>query len=178
MAGETIVTVIGNLTEDAPLRFTQGGVGVSSFGVAQTPRTFDRQKNEWVDGETLFWRCNIWRDMAENAAESLPKGTRVIIQGRLIAKAWQDKEGSNRTSWEVEVDEIGPSLRFATASVDRSGGGKSSGSKGGGGFGNSNTGGGFGGGQQGAQNGGQDPWGGQPSGGGSWGTPAANEPPF
>lgn len=194
MAGETIITVVGNLTADPELRFTPSGAAVSNFAIASTPRFFDRQANEWKDGETLFVRCSLWREAAENAAESLTKGTRVIAQGRLKARSFQTKEGENRTSWELDVDEIGPSLRFATASVQRSSGGQGGRpSGGGGGFGGGNaggaaSGGGFGGGNSGggqSSGGGwnndsapQDPWGGQPSGGGSWGTPDNNEPPF
>lgn len=195
MAGETIITVVGNLTADPELRFTPSGAAVSNFAIASTPRFFDRQANEWKDGETLFVRCSLWREAAENAAESLTKGTRVIAQGRLKARSFQTKEGENRTSWELDVDEIGPSLRFATASVQRSSGGQGGRPSGGGGFGGGNAGGaaaggGFGGGNSGggSSSGGsggwsndsapQDPWGGQPSGGGSWGTPDNNEPPF
>ncbi|EXF24844.1 single-stranded DNA-binding protein [Nesterenkonia sp. AN1] len=195
MAGETIITVVGNLTADPELRFTPSGAAVSNFAIASTPRFFDRQANEWKDGETLFVRCSLWREAAENAAESLTKGTRVIAQGRLKARSFQTKEGENRTSWELDVDEIGPSLRFATASVQRSSGGQGGRPSGGGGFGGGNaggaaSGGGFGGGNSGggSSSGGsggwnndsapQDPWGGQPSGGGSWGTPDNNEPPF
>jgi len=198
MAGETIITVVGNLTADPELRFTPSGAAVSNFAIASTPRFFDRQANEWKDGETLFVRCSLWREAAENAAESLTKGTRVIAQGRLKARSFQTKEGENRTSWELDVDEIGPSLRFATASVQRGGGGQGGRSGTGGGFGGGNAGcaaacgyggGGdsYGGGNSGggSSSGGwnndsapQDPWGGQPSGGGSWGTPDNNEPPF
>ncbi|GGE57658.1 single-stranded DNA-binding protein [Nesterenkonia cremea] len=186
MAGETIITVVGNLTADPELRFTPSGAAVSNFVIASTPRFFDRQANEWKDGETLFVRCSLWREAAENAAESLTKGTRVIAQGRLKARSFQTKEGENRTSWELDVDEIGPSLRFATANIQRQGRGG-----GGGGFsGGAAAGGGFGGGDSfnggGAaqssggwgNDGGADPWGGQPSGGGSWDTPGSSEPPF
>lgn len=185
MAGETIITVVGNLTADPELRFTPSGAAVSNFVIASTPRFFDRQANEWKDGETLFVRCSLWREAAENAAESLTKGTRVVAQGRLKARSFQTKEGENRTSWELDVDEIGPSLRFATASVQRQGRG------GGGGFGGgAAAGGGFGGGDSfggspaqssggWGNDGAADPWGGQPSGGGgSWDTPNSNEPPF
>lgn len=186
MAGETTITVAGNLTADPELRFTPSGAAVANFTIATTPRTFDRQANEWKDGETLFVRCSLWREAAENAAESLTKGTRVIAQGRLKARSFQTKEGENRTSWELDVDEIGPSLRFATANIQRQGRGG-----GGGGFsGGAAAGGGFGGGDSfnggGAaqssggwgNDGGADPWGGQPSGGGSWDTPGSSEPPF
>ncbi|WP_058235014.1 single-stranded DNA-binding protein [Devriesea agamarum] len=126
MAGETVITVIGNLTADPELRFTQSGVAVASFTVASTPRTFDRQSGEWKDGEALFLRCSIWRDAAENVAESLEKGTRVIVQGRLKQRSYTDREGNNRTSVELDVDEVGPCLRYATAKpvkVQRGGGG-------------------------------------------------------
>lgn len=185
MAGETIITVVGNLTADPELRFTPSGAAVSNFVIASTPRFFDRQANEFKDGETLFVRCSLWREAAENAAESLTKGTRVIAQGRLKARSFDTREGERRTSWELDVDEIGPSLRFATAQVQRQGGG--GGGRPGGGSG------GFGGpapaqqggapqpqgGGWGAQGGSQpDPWGGQPSSGGGWDTPSNDEPPF
>ena len=127
MANDTVITVIGNLTADPELRFTQSGVAVASFTIASTPRTFDRQSNEWKDGEALFLRCSIWRDAAENVAESLEKGTRVVAQGRLKQRSFTDREGQNRTSIELDVDEIGPSLRYATAKpnkVQRGGGGR------------------------------------------------------
>ena len=120
MAGETIITVIGNICEDPTLRFTPSGAAVANFTIASTPRTFDRQTNEWKDGEALFLRCSIWREAAENVAESLTKGQRVIAQGRLKARSYETKEGERRTSMELDVDEIGPSLRFATAQVKRS----------------------------------------------------------
>ncbi|ATG56388.1 single-stranded DNA-binding protein [Brachybacterium ginsengisoli] len=126
MANDTVITVIGNLTADPELRFTQSGVAVASFTIASTPRTFDRQSNEWKDGEALFLRCSIWRDAAENVAESLEKGTRVVAQGRLKQRSFTDREGQNRTSIELDVDEIGPSLKYATAKpnkVQRGGGG-------------------------------------------------------
>lgn len=126
MAGETQVTVCGNLTSDPELRFIQSGAAVASFTIASTPRTFDRQTNEWKDGEAMFLRCSLWREQAENAAESLTKGMRVIAQGNLKMRSYDDKEGNRRTVTELEVDEIGPSLRFASAKVtrtNRSGGG-------------------------------------------------------
>ena len=126
MANDTVITVIGNLTADPELRFTQSGVAVASFTIASTPRTFDRQSNEWKDGEALFLRCSIWRDAAENVAESLEKGSRVVAQGRLKQRSFTDREGNNRTSIELDVDEIGPSLRYAVAKpskVDRRQGG-------------------------------------------------------
>ncbi len=199
MAGETVITVVGNLTADPELRFTPSGAAVANFTVASTPRTFDRQANEWKDGETLFLRCSIWREAAENVAESLTKGMRVVAQGRLKARSFQDRDGNNRTSWEMDVDEVGPSLRYATAKVTRSqrggGGGGFGGQQGGGDFGGGQSAGGFGGnsggfgggpsqgggwgGQQGGGNAApqQDPWSGG-GGGGGWDTPSSNEPPF
>jgi single-strand DNA-binding protein len=125
MAGETVITVVGNLTADPELRYTQNGLPVANFTIASTPRTFDRQANEWKDGEALFLRASVWRDFAEHVAGSLTKGARVIATGRLKQRSYQDREGNNRTSIELEVDEIGPSLRYATAQVTRaaSGGG-------------------------------------------------------
>ena len=148
MAGETPITVIGNLTADPELRFTPSGAAVANFTVASTPRTFDRQTNEWKDGESLFLSCSVWRQAAENAAESLVRGSRVIVSGRLKARSYETREGEKRTVFEVDVDEVGPSLRYATAKVTKA-------SRGGGGGGQS---GGYGG-------GGDDPW----SGGGSAG---------
>jgi len=118
MAGETIITVVGNLTADPELRFTPSGAAVASFTVASTPRTFDKQSNEWKDGETLFMRCSIWREAAENVAESLAKGNRVIVQGRLVQRSFE-KDGQKRTVVEMQVDEVGPSLKYATAKVTR-----------------------------------------------------------
>nr|WP_221380576.1 single-stranded DNA-binding protein [Actinoplanes polyasparticus] len=135
MAGETTITVVGNLTDDPELRFTPSGAAVAKFRIASTPRTLDRQSGEWKDGEPLFLACNIWRDAAEHVAESLQRGSRVIVQGRLRQRSYETREGEKRTVYELEVDEIGPSLRYATAKVqrmNRSGGG-SGGS--GGGFG-------------------------------------------
>lgn len=126
MANDTIITVIGNLTADPELRFTQSGIAVANFTIASTPRTFDKQRNEWVDGEALFMRSTVWRDAAENVAESLEKGSHVIAQGRLQQTSFTDREGNNRTAIELQVDEIGPSLRYATAQprkVDRRKGG-------------------------------------------------------
>lgn len=120
MAGETTITVVGNLTNDPELRFTPSGSAVANFTVASTPRVFDRQSNEWREGETLFLRCSIWRDQAENAAESLQKGMRVVVNGKLRSRSYDTREGDRRTVIELEVEEIGPSLRFATASVNRS----------------------------------------------------------
>jgi single-strand DNA-binding protein len=157
MAGETVITLVGNLTGDPELRFTPSGAAVANFTVASTPRLFDRQTSEWKDGETLFMRCSIWREAAENVAESLHRGTRVVVTGRLVSRSWDDKEsGQKRTVMEMQVDEIGPSLKYATAKVNKS-------QRGGGG------GGGFGGGQ-----GQDDPWATGPSapaagGGSGWG---------
>lgn len=122
MSNETIITVIGNATADAELRYTQNGKPVASVTVASTPRTFDRQSNEWKDGEALFLRASVWGDVAEHVASTITKGMRVIVQGRLKQRSYQDREGNQRTSIELEVDEIGPSLRYATAQVTRSGG--------------------------------------------------------
>jgi len=119
MAGETILTVVGNLTSDPELRYTQNGIAVANFTIASTPRTFDRASNEWVDGEALFLRASVWKDFAEHVAGSLTKGARVVAIGRLKQKSYETKEGEKRTSIELEVDEIGPSLRYATAAVSR-----------------------------------------------------------
>ena len=149
MAGDTTLTIIGNLTNDPELRFTPSGAAVANFTVASTPRTFDRQANEWKDGETLFMRCSVWRDAAENVAESLQRGSRVLVTGRLKSRSYETKEGEKRTVVELEVDEVGPSLRYATAKVaktSRSGGG-------GGGYGGGGGGGGYGGGAP-----AEDPW--------------------
>ncbi len=173
MAGDTILTVVGNLTADPELRFTPSGAAVANFTVASTPRIFDRQSNEWKDGDALFMRCSIWREAAENVAESLTRGSRVIVQGRLKQRSYETREGEKRTVVELEVDEIGPSLKYATAKVNkasRSGGG-------GGGFGS-------GGGSRGAASGGgggeaakqDDPWGSAPASGSFSG--GDDEPPF
>ena len=119
MAGDTVITIVGNLTADPELRFTPSGAAVASFTIASTPRSFDRQAGEWRDGETLFLRCSVWRDAAENVAESLRKGVRVIAQGRLQQRSYTDREGVQRTVVDLQVDEIGPSLRRATARVER-----------------------------------------------------------
>ncbi|WP_308466727.1 single-stranded DNA-binding protein [Rathayibacter soli] len=127
MAGETIITVVGNLTSDPELRYTQNGLAVANFTIASTPRTFDRAANDWKDGEALFLRASVWRDFAEHVASSLTKGSRVIATGRLKMRSYETKEGEKRTSTELEIDEIGPSLRYATAAVTRaqsSGGGR------------------------------------------------------
>ena len=129
MAGETVITVVGNLTADPELRYTQNGLPVANFTIASTPRTFDRQANEWKDGDALFLRASVWREFAEHVAGSLTKGSRVIATGRLKQRSYETKEGEKRTSIELEVDEIGPSLRYATAQVTRAasnaGGGQS-----------------------------------------------------
>jgi single-strand DNA-binding protein len=186
MAGETVITVVGNLTDDPELRFTPSGAAVANFTVASTPRTLNKQTNEWEDGEAMFLRCSVWRQAAENVAESLQKGARVIVNGRMRARSWEDREGNKRTSFEIDVDEIGPSLRWATAKVVRAGR-----SSGGGGYGGGNQGGGSGGGapaddpwatpapQGGGQGGGQN----RPAGGAQndpWGAPGvgSDDPPF
>ena len=183
MAGETVITVVGNLTADPELRFTPSGAAVASFTVASTPRTFDRQANEWKDGETLFLRCSVWREAAENVAESLTKGMRVVVQGRLKSRSYETREGERRTVFEIDVDEIGPSLRYASARVTRnSGGGNYSG---GGGGGNYSGGGNSGGGNPGGgQSGGNDSWssggggGNRPAGNDPWAQAQSDEPPF
>lgn len=201
MAGETTITVVGNLTNDPELRFTPSGSAVANFTIASTPRTFDRNANEWKDGDTLFLRASVWREAAENVAESLTKGTRVVCQGRLKSRSYETKEGEKRTVMELEIDEIGPSLRYASAKVTRtqrsggqdSGGGFGGGQQSGGNWngGGQQNGGGWGGQQQQQQqqSGGwgngnaapaEDPWGG-PAGGnsGGWGNGAyPNDPPF
>src|SRR3712207_7549735 len=151
MAGETPITLVGNLTADPELRFTPSGAAVANFTVASTPRTFDRQSNEWRDGDAMFLNCAVWRQAAENVAESLQKGMRVIVQGRLKSRSYETREGERRTVFEVDVDEIGPALRYATAKVSRNASG------GGGGGGRSYSGG--GGNQSGGGGRGGDPWG-------------------
>ncbi|WP_298323416.1 single-stranded DNA-binding protein [Haloactinopolyspora sp.] len=174
MAGETVITIVGNLTDDPELRFTPSGAAVANFTIASTPRTFNRQTSTWEDGDALFMRCSVWRQAAESVAESLQRGMRVIAQGRLRQRSFETREGEKRTVVELEVDEIGPSLRFATAKVtktQRSGGG----------------GGGYGAGSLSGAPVGNDPWAtqgaGAPQGGGNdpWanqGGGAAEEPPF
>jgi len=197
MAGDTVITIIGNLTGDPELRFTPSGAAVANFTVASTPRQFDRTSNEWKDGETLFMRCSVWRDAAENVAESLQRGARVLVSGRLKSRSYETKEGEKRTVVELDVDEVGPSLKYATAKVNRtqrgtggsgfSGGGQGSGGQGGGSASDSA-------GQSGSGRGApaDDPWatgssapantggGGAPAGPqGGWGnTPSYDEPPF
>jgi single-strand DNA-binding protein len=193
MAGETVITVVGNLVDDPELRFTPSGAPVANFRIASTPRTFDRQTNEWKDGDALFLSCSIWRQAAENVAESLQKGMRVVVQGRLKSRQYETREGEKRTVFEIDVEEIGPSLKYATAKVQRTtrqgGGGGGFGGGGGGGYSGGGSsqaddpwstpapsqpqgGGGYGGGQGGGgQGGGQsDPWGAPGVG--------SDEPPF
>jgi single-strand DNA-binding protein len=180
MAGETTITVVGNLTDDPELRFTPSGAAVAKFRIASTPRTLDRQSGEWKDGEPLFLACNIWREAAEHVAESLQRGARVIVQGRLRQRSYETREGEKRTVYELEVDEIGPSLRYATAKVQkttRSGGGSGGGFGSGGGGGRSSQGGGGG--------NFDDPWAtaapassGSRSGGGGGNSNFDDEPPF
>jgi len=192
MAGETTITVVGNLTDDPELRFTPSGAAVAKFRIASTPRTLDRQSGEWKDGEPLFLACNIWRDAAEHVAESLQRGSRVIVQGRLRQRSYETREGEKRTVYELEVDEIGPSLRYATAKVqrmNRSGGGSGGSGGSGGGFGAS--GGGnrpAGGGGGGSNSNFDDPWataapasagsGGNRAAGGGGNSSFDDEPPF
>jgi single-strand DNA-binding protein len=136
MAGDTTITIVGNLTDDPDLRFTPNGAAVANFTVASTPRFFDKQTNEWRDGEALFLRCSIWRQAAENVAETLQRGARVIVSGRLKQRSYETREGEKRTTFEVDVDEIGPSLKYATAKVtktSRSGANSAGGNLGGGG---------------------------------------------
>ncbi len=147
MANDTVITVVGNLTADPELRYTQNGVAVANFTIASTPRTFDRASNEWKDGEALFLRASVWREFAEHVASSLSKGSRVVATGRLRQRSFETKEGEKRTSIELEVDEIGPSLRYATAAVTRAPGSATSG-------------------------GGNGDWS-APAGGNDWGTPSA-----
>jgi single-strand DNA-binding protein len=174
-AGDTPITVVGNLVADPELRFTQSGQPVATFRVASTPRIMDRQTNEWKDGDSLFLTCNVWRQAAENVAESLQRGMRVIVTGRLKQRNYETKEGEKRTVYEVEVDDVGPSLRNASAKVNRASRGTGEGGFGGG---NNNRGGGYSGGQgqgQGSSSGGsrnEDPWASDSGGGYS------DEPPF
>ena len=186
MAGDTPITVVGNLTADPELRFTPSGAAVANFTVASTPRTFDRQTNEWKDSDTLFMRCSIWREAAENVAESLHRGARVIVTGRLVSRSWETPDGEKRTVMEMQADEVGPSLRYATAKVtkgERGGGRSQGGQSASGGYGQQ-------GGQPSAPQPGAapaqqtDPWatGGQGAaggqGGGWGGSPSYDEPPF
>jgi single-strand DNA-binding protein len=159
MAGETIITVVGNLVDDPELRFTPSGAAVANFRIASTPRTFDKQTNEWKDGDALFLSCSVWRQAAENVAESLQKGMRVVVQGRLKQRSYETREGEKRTVVELEVDEVGPSLKYATAKVARV-------QRSGGGGGYSSTGGG----------GGEDPWASSPAQGGGQPAPQQGQP--
>ncbi|MFD5394674.1 single-stranded DNA-binding protein [Streptomyces sp. NPDC127097] len=196
MAGETVITVVGNLVDDPELRFTPSGAAVAKFRVASTPRTFDRQTNEWKDGESLFLTCSVWRQAAENVAESLTRGTRVVVQGRLKQRSYEDREGVKRTVYELDVEEVGASLKNATAKITKTsgrggqGGGFGGGGQQGGGQGGGGWGGGPGGGQQGGGAPADDPWatggpaggGQQGGGGGGWGGSSgggySDEPPF
>lgn len=184
--GDVNITVVGNLVADPELRFTPNGAAVANFRVASTPRRYDSQTNQWVDGEAMFLQCNVWRQAAENVAETLTKGMRVIVTGRLRQRSYETREGEKRTVFELEVDEVGPSLRYASASVNRNpregggnyGGGYNNQQQQQNNFGNQNNygdQGGFGGGagQNNAPQ--QDPWGSAPQGGGGF---ADNEPPF
>ncbi|WP_149181551.1 single-stranded DNA-binding protein [Streptomyces sp. TRM49041] len=193
MAGETVITVVGNLVDDPELRFTPSGAAVAKFRVASTPRTFDRQTNEWKDGESLFLTCSVWRQAAENVAESLQRGMRVVVQGRLKQRSYEDREGVKRTVYELDVEEVGPSLKNATAKVTKTTG---RGGQGGYGGGQQQGGGNWGGAPAGGQQGGgapaDDPWassapagggqqggqGGQGGWGGSSGGGYSDEPPF
>ncbi|MFC6287048.1 single-stranded DNA-binding protein [Nocardioides sp. GCM10027113] len=179
MAGETVITVVGNLVDDPELRFTPSGAAVANFRIASTPRTFDRQTNEWKDGDALFLSCSVWRQAAENVAESLQKGMRVVVQGRLKSRQYETREGEKRTVFEIDVEEVGPSLKYATAKVSRA-----SRSGGGGGYGGGAP-------QQGGGSQQDDPWAtpaaqapaGGAQGGGApdpWGAPGvgSDEPPF
>lgn len=198
MAGETVITVVGNLVDDPELRFTPSGAAVAKFRVASTPRTFDRQTNEWKDGESLFLTCSVWRQAAENVAESLQRGMRVVVQGRLKQRSYEDNQGVKRTVFELDVEEVGPSLRNATAKVTKTTGRGGQGGGGGFGGGGQQGGGGWGGnsgggGQQGGGASSDDPWatggpssgGQQAGGGGGWGGNSggggggySDEPPF
>ncbi|MES9809476.1 single-stranded DNA-binding protein [Streptomyces cinereoruber] len=196
MAGETVITVVGNLVDDPELRFTPSGAAVAKFRIASTPRTFDRQTNEWKDGESLFLTCSVWRQAAENVAESLQRGMRVVVQGRLKQRSYEDREGVKRTVYELDVEEVGPSLKNATAKVTKTTGRGGQGGYGGGGGQQAGGGGGWGGNSGGGQQGGggapaDDPWatgapsgGGQQAGGGGggWGGNSgggySDEPPF
>ncbi|MFI5861324.1 single-stranded DNA-binding protein [Streptomyces sp. NPDC051546] len=164
MAGETVITVVGNLVDDPELRFTPSGAAVAKFRVASTPRTFDKQTNEWKDGESLFLTCSVWRQAAENVAESLQRGMRVIVQGRLKQRSYEDREGVKRTVYELDVEEVGPSLKNATSKVTKTTG------RGGQG--------GYGGGGGGQQQGGGGNWGGAPGGGAPQGGGAPSDDPW
>jgi single-strand DNA-binding protein len=187
MAGETIITLVGNLTADPELRFTPAGAPVANFTVASTPRTFDRQTSEWKDGDAMFLNCSVWRQAAENVAESLTKGMRVIVQGRLKSRSYETREGEKRTVFEVEVEEIGPALKYASAKVTRnsssggSGGGYSGGqqSSGGNWGGNSgNAGGGVPAAPAGGNAGGNAGYNNRSAGNDPWASAQSDEPPF
>jgi single-strand DNA-binding protein len=171
MAGETVITLVGNLVDDPELRFTPSGAAVAKFRIASTPRTYDRQSGEWKDGESLFLSCNVWRQAAENVAESLTRGMRVIVQGRLRQRSYETREGEKRTVFEVEVDEVGPSLRSATAKVNKT---TRSGAGSGGGFGSSGGSGSGSGGSAPAD----DPWAAATPAGATSGGSLSDEPPF
>jgi single-strand DNA-binding protein len=162
MAGETIITIVGNLTADPELRFTPSGAAVANFTVASTPRTFDKTTGEWKDGDALFMRCNIWRQAAENVAETLTRGMRVMVSGRLRQRSFETREGEKRTVVELEVDEVGPSLKYAIAKVNKVSRGNSGGTTGEGAASGSAT--------------ADDPWGSAPAVGN--GPAADDEPPF
>jgi single-strand DNA-binding protein len=169
MAGETVITVIGNLVDDPELRYTPSGAAVAKFRIASTPRTFDRESNAWKDGEALFLTCSVWRQYAENVAESLSRGTRVIVQGRLKQRSYETREGEKRTVYELDVEEVGPALRFSTAKLNKSGGG--SGGGGGRSFG--------GGGNTGGGSAPDDPWASAaPAGASAGGGGFDEDPPF
>ena len=176
MAGDTQITLIGNLTGDPELRFTPSGAAVANFTVASTPRTFDRQSSEWKDGDTMFLNCSSWRQAAENVAETLSKGMRVIVQGRLKSRSYDDREGNRRTVFEVDVEEVGPSLRYATAKVNRTSGQGGGGWQGGGGQGGSHERGGQGGGDNWQSGGSQSSNRGPAN--DPWASAQSEEPPF
>jgi len=186
MAGEPPVTLIGNLTGDPELRFTPSGAAVANFTIASTPRTLDRQSNEWKDGETLFISCSVWRQVAENVAESLTRGSRVVVHGRLKARSYDDRDGNKRTVFECDVEEIGASMRYATLKISKTsrtdGGGGGFGGGGNQGGGGGNQGGGFGGNQGGGSAPANDPWatpaggGGNQGGGGGQSAAPQNDP--
>jgi single-strand DNA-binding protein len=181
-AGDTQITIVGNLVDDPQLRYTPTGNAVANFRIASTPRFMDRATNEWKDGDSLFLTCNVWRQPAENVAESLQRGMRVIVSGRLRQRSYETKEGEKRTVYEVEVDEVGPSLRNASAKVTKSQ--RSGGGQGGGGFGGGSSSGGYGSGSGGGGSSrppADDPWAsdsGSSSGGGGGDSTYSDEPPF
>jgi single-strand DNA-binding protein len=185
MAGDTQITIVGNLVDDPQLRYTPTGNAVANFRIASTPRFMDRATNEWKDADSLFLTCNVWRQPAENVAESLQRGMRVIVSGRLRQRSYETKEGEKRTVYEIEVDEVGPSLRNASAKVTKStrSGGQGGGGYGGGSSGGGQGGGGYGGGGGGSQGGGgggrpaDDPWASDARGGGG-DSGYSDEPPF